>query len=122
MAPLRSHISYLFDSLRTSRKVSYWYGARSRRELYYIDYFKALANEHANFDFHMALSEALESELWESHTGYIHQVLRKEFLEKTPDPEKKEYYLCGPPQMVHAVSELLQEYRVPGEQVSYDEF
>jgi MocE subfamily Rieske [2Fe-2S] domain protein len=106
MAPLRSHISHLFDSLKTTRKVSYWYGARSRGELYYEDYFKALASAHANFDFHVALSEPLESDLWESHTGYIHQVLKKEFLDKTTDPEKKEYYVCGPPQMVHAVSEL----------------
>jgi MocE subfamily Rieske [2Fe-2S] domain protein len=122
MAPLRSHISHLFESLKTNRKVSYWYGARSRGELFYEDYFKELESQHLNFDFQLALSEPLESDLWESHTGYIHQVLRKEFLEKTPDPEKKEYYICGPPQMVHAVSDLLQEYAVPEEQVSFDEF
>ena len=122
MAPLRSHIAHLFEGEGTKRKVSYWYGARSARELFYGDYFEGLANSHESFSFHCALSETLESDHWTSHTGFIHQVLNDEYLTTHPDPKNVEYYLCGPPAMVEACQKMLAEYGVGADQISYDEF
>jgi len=122
MAPLRSHVSNLFENLKTGRKVSYWYGARSKQEIFYQDYFEKLAADHENFDFHIALSEPLESDAWASHTGYIHEVLWNDYLKEHANPEAIEYYLCGPQPMIQAARTLLKEQNVPLENVSFDEF
>lgn len=122
MAPLRSYISHLFETVKTKRKVSFWYGARSLSELYYDDYFKELAQKHSNFSFHVALSEPLKIDDWDSHTGFIHEILQKEYLETISDAHKKEYYLCGPPTMIQTLQRTLLKNNVPGEMISFDEF
>jgi len=122
MAPLRSHISYLFESQKTNRKVSFWYGARSLSELYYGDYFSSLAEKYPNFSFIFSLSEPLKSDKWTWHTGFIHEILEREFLSKVQDVDKKEYYLCGPPEMIKALQITLSKYGVPKNLVSFDEF
>lgn len=122
MAPLRSHLVWLFETQHTSRRVSYWYGARSLQELFYQDTFEELARAHDNFTFHVALSEPLPADGWKSHIGFIHDVLRREYLEKHQDPASIEYYLCGPPAMVRASREMLEEFEVPPAQILYDEF
>ena len=122
MAPLRSQISWLFDSRETKRRVSYWYGARSKSELFYEDYFRKLESEHDNFDFHIALSEPGEYKQLGHHLGFIHNILEKMYLSKQENIPGKEYYLCGPPPMIAAVREILQKYGVPDEQVRFDEF
>jgi Na+-transporting NADH:ubiquinone oxidoreductase subunit F len=122
MAPLRAHLSHLFDTEKTARKVSYWYGARSKQELFYVDYFTRLADEHHNFDFRLALSESLEEDRWEGATGYIHEVVRNDYLNDHPHPESIEFYLCGPPAMIEACLKMLSELDVPDEQIAFDEF
>lgn len=122
MAPLRAHISHLFDTLKTSRKVSYWYGARSLQELFYHDYFEALAERFPNFSFHVALSEPEPEDNWQSHTGFIHEALRDTYLKKQTDLSRIEFYLCGPPPMIQAGTEMLRTLNVRSEQVAYDEF
>jgi len=122
MAPLRSHLSYLFETLRTARRASYWYGARSLKELYYGDYFRELARNHANFTFQVALSEPLPEDGWAGHTGFIHEVLVREYLQTHPDPAQVEYYLCGPLPMVRAATKVLADFKVPPEQIASDEF
>ena len=122
MAPLRSHISWLFDSRQTKRKVSFWYGARSKGELFYEEYFRELADRSDNFSFQVALSEPLKEDKWDSYVGYIHEVLEREFLSRQKTVSEKEYYLCGPPEMVAAVQEVLKRYKVPEEQIAFDEF
>lgn len=120
MAPLRSHLSYLLETMRTSRKISFWYGARSEKDLFYKDYFQQLASECDNFSFHVALSENAEG--WDGFSGYIHEVLNKQYFEDCNGPEKNEYYLCGPPAMIKAVYQLLQNKGVPDELIAFDEF
>jgi MocE subfamily Rieske [2Fe-2S] domain protein len=122
MSPLRSHISYLLETQASKRVISYWYGARSKMEIYYQDYFERLAREHDNFSFHLALSEPLPEDEWTSHTGFIHQVLQREYLAGHPDPKQIDYYLCGPPAMIIAARKMLAEYGVDPAQVAYDEF
>jgi Na+-transporting NADH:ubiquinone oxidoreductase subunit F len=122
MSPLRSHISYLLETQGSQRKISYWYGARSKMEIYYQDYFEALAREHENFTFHIALSEPLPEDGWTSHTGFIHQVLQRQYLDRHPDPRQVDYYLCGPPAMILAAKKMLAEYGVDPAQITYDEF
>jgi Na+-transporting NADH:ubiquinone oxidoreductase subunit F len=122
MAPLRSHLSYLFETFATSARVSYWYGARSLQELFYTDYFEGLAREHSNFSFHVALSEPLPRDEWQSHKGFIHEVLKREYLARHPDPTNVEYFLCGPPAMVQAATVMLKNLGVPPAQIAYDEF
>ena len=97
MAPMRSHIFDQFHRLHTSRKVSFWYGARSLREAFYVDDFDTIAGEHDNFAWHLALSEPLPEDSWTGDTGFIHQVLLDNYLGAHPSPEDIEYYLCGPP-------------------------
>lgn len=121
MAPLRSHLSHLLETIETKRKVSYWYGARSLKELYYHDYFHLLSEQNSNFSFHVALSNPLVNEVWQSHIGYIHAVFQKEYLSKN-DPLSSDYYLCGPPTMIEATLAMLKQYRVPENQIAYDEF
>jgi len=122
MAPLRSHIYELFQSRSTSRKVSYWYGGRSRRELFYDDEFRALEEQHPNFSFHLALSDALPEDEWTGHEGFIHQVLLDEYLQSHPAPEDIEYYVCGPPMMLQAVRSMLDDLGVEPENVAFDDF
>jgi len=122
MAPLRSHISYLFETIRTKRKVSYWYGARSLNELYYSKHFEKLAEEFQNFSFDIALSEPKPEDNWGSFTGMIHQAVAEEYLAKHKNPGAAEYYLCGPPAMVSACLEMLKDFTVSEENISYDEF
>lgn len=123
MAPLRSHLSHLFETLKTKRKVSFWYGARSRQEIFYEDYFKSLEDRFENFRFHIALSEPLDSDDWNGAVGFVHEVLRDEYLFKHEDPASIEYYVCGPPPMVRAADDMLKrEFAVAEEQIAYDEF
>ena len=122
MAPLRAHLSHLFESDNTARKVSYWYGARSRQELFYEDYFEELARLHHNFTFQPALSSPLPGDDWEGHVGLIHDVVREHHLRGHANPRAVEYYLCGPPMMVRACRKLLGEFNVPEDQIAHDEF
>lgn len=122
MAPLRSHIFHLFHTEKTRRKVSYWYGARSRREIFYEEHFREIEKEFPNFDFHIALSEPLEEDNWTGMTGFIHQVLYDEYLSKLEEPEEIEYYLCGPPMMNDAVLKMLYDLGVPDEMIEFDDF
>jgi Na+-transporting NADH:ubiquinone oxidoreductase subunit F len=122
MAPLRSHIFHLFDTLKTNRKVSYWYGARSLREVFYEDEFRAIEKKFPNFKFHLALSEPLPEDKWTGLTGFIHQVLLDNYLSKHEEPEDIEYYFCGPPVMNAAVIKMLDNLGVPQENISFDDF
>jgi Na(+)-translocating NADH:ubiquinone oxidoreductase F subunit len=122
MAPLRAHLSHLFETEDTARRVSYWYGARSRQELYYEDYFGSLARLHRNFTFHPALSSPLAGDDWNGHVGLIHEVVRELHLWAHANPRAVEYYLCGPPMMVRACKRMLAEFGVPDDQIAHDEF
>lgn len=122
MAPLRSHILHLFRTKKTKRKVSYWYGARSWREMFYQDDFENIAKEHPNFAFHVALSEPLPEDNWKGPTGFIHTVVYEQYLKNHPDPENIEFYLCGPPPMIAAVNTMLYNLGVEKEMIAYDEF
>jgi len=122
MAPMRSHIFHLFHTLKTNRKVSYWYGARSKREIFYEDHFRAIEKEFPNFTFNIALSEPLEEDKWEGPVGFIHQVLYDNYLRYHEEPEEIEYYMCGPPQMNSAVTNLLYNMGVPDEMIDFDDF
>lgn len=122
MAPLRSHIFELFKNLRTGRKVSYWYGGRSLRELFYIDEFRALEEEFPNFQFNLALSEPLPEDNWTGYTGFIHQVVIDNYLKDHPAPEDIEYYFCGPPMMNNCVMQMCDDFGVEPENISFDDF
>jgi len=122
MAPLRSQLFHLFHTEHTNRKVSYWYGARSKREVFYEEEFRKIEKEFPNFSFHLALSEPKPEDNWTGLTGFIHQVLYDEYLSKHEEPEEIEYYLCGPPQMNDAVFKLLDDLGVPDEMIAFDDF
>ncbi len=122
MAPLRSHISHLFETLKTTRRVSLWYGARSRQEIFYQDYFEGLAARFPQFTFHVALSEPLPEDGWAGPVGHIHDVLEQQYLAVHDNPTGVEYYLCGPPAMIRALTGMLAKFKVPDEQISFDEF
>jgi Na+-transporting NADH:ubiquinone oxidoreductase subunit F len=122
MAPLRSHLSYLFETEKTNRKVSFWYGARSLDELFYYEYFENLQKQHPNFSFNVALSEPKSKDVWNGYTGFIHEVLFNEYLKNHPQPNKNEYYLCGPPAMIKAGLKMLKSLGVDDEMIAYDEF
>ncbi len=122
MAPLRSHIMHLFRTLKTKRKVSYWYGARSKKEIFYEEDFRQLEREFDNFRFVIALSEPKPDDDWDGPTGFIHQVLYDMYLKDHPEPEECEYYICGPPPMLRAVLNMLDELGVPPEHIAYDDF
>jgi Na(+)-translocating NADH:ubiquinone oxidoreductase F subunit len=107
MAPLRSHLSWLFETRKTPSLVSYWYGARSLQELFYQDYFEALALKHENFSFHVALTEPQPEDGWKSYTGFIHEILKRQYLDSHPAPKSIEYFLCGPPAMIKAATRML---------------
>lgn len=122
MAPLRSHIFELFKNLKTGRKVTYWYGGRSMRELFYVDHFRAIEKEFPNFKFNIALSEPLPEDNWTGYKGFIHQVLLENYLKNHPAPEDIEYYICGPPMMNAAVFKMLDDLGVEPENIAYDDF
>ncbi len=122
MAPLRSHIFELFKNRQTDRKVSYWYGGRSIRELFYIDHFRGIEAEFPNFQFNIALSEPKPEDNWTGYVGFIHQVVLENYLKNHPAPEDIEYYLCGPPMMNAAVFKMLDDLGVEPENIAYDDF
>lgn len=122
MAPLRSHIFHLFHTLKTNRKVSYWYGARSKREIFYEEDFRKIEKEFPNFTFNIALSEPLPEDNWDGYKGFIHQIVLDNYLEKHPEPEELEYYLCGPPIMNESVLKMLDNLGVPEENIDLDDF
>jgi Na+-transporting NADH:ubiquinone oxidoreductase subunit F len=122
MAPMRSHI---FDQLKrvgTTRKMSFWYGARSQREIFYQADFERLAAEHENFQWHVALSELRADEQWSGPRGFIHDVLYQQFLKNHAAPEECDYYLCGPPLMIAAVTKMLDDLGVERESILFDDF
>lgn len=122
MAPLRSHIFELFKNRKTNRKVSYWYGGRSSRELFYIDHFRGIEKEFPNFQFNIALSEPKPEDNWDGYVGFIHQVVLENYLKDHPAPEDIEYYLCGPPMMNAAVFKMLDDLGVEPENIAFDDF
>ena len=122
MAPLRSHVFHLFHTEKTDRKVSYWYGGRSLRELFYTDHFRDIEEKFPNFSYHIGLSEPLPEDNWTGPVGFIHQVVMDEYLSKHPEPEEIEYYLCGPPLMLKAVMNMLDELGVPDSNIAFDDF
>jgi Na+-transporting NADH:ubiquinone oxidoreductase subunit F len=133
MAPMRSHIYELFKTIKTGRKVTYWYGGRSRGELFYIHYFRAIEKEFPNFKFYMALSEPLPEDNWkvkkdihdeegDGFVGFIHQVVIDQYLKYHEAPEDIEFYFCGPPMMNQAVLKMCEDWGVPRENVRFDDF
>ncbi len=122
MAPLRAHLSHLLETEGSARKIAFWYGARSRQELYYTDYFESLAARHTNFTFYTALSTPLEEDNWSGLTGFIHEVVLDHCLESHPKVQAVEFYLCGPPMMVKACTKMLGDLGVTASQIAYDEF
>ena len=132
MAPMRSHLYQLFRTIKTGRKVSYWYGGRSRRELFYIEHFKALERDFPNFKFYMVLSEPSDEDNWkvkdgldgegDGFLGFVHQSVIDNYLSKHDSPEEIEYYFCGPPMMNQAVLKMCEDWGVPDELVAFDDF
>ena len=122
MAPMRSHLFHLFKTVKTDRKVTFWYGARSKKEVFYEDEFREIENNFPNFDFTIALSEPLPEDKWDGDTGFIHQVIYDNYLSKHDEPEELEYYLCGPPMMNDAATKMLIDLGVPEENIAYDDF
>ena len=133
MAPMRSHIYHLFRTLKTGRKVTYWYGGRSKAELFYIHYFRAIEKDFPNFKFYMALSEPLEQDNWKVKTdindeagdgfvGFIHQVVIDQYLSKHESPEDLELYFCGPPLMNQAVQKMGEDFGIDDENIRFDDF
>ena len=122
MAPMRSHLFHLFQTLKTGRKVSFWYGARSVREMFYDEHFKEIEKKFPNFSYNVALSEPMKEDNWSGHTGFIHQVLYDEYLENHEDPTEIEYYMCGPPPMINACDGMLDSLGVDKEMIAYDSF
>jgi len=122
MAPMRSHIFNQLLTVKTSRRMSFWYGARSRREMFYDEEFRSLAQRFDNFAYHVALSEPAPEDHWDGPVGFIHQVVHDLYLKDHPDPGDIEYYLCGPPMMIRAVFGMLDGLGVEGEMIAYDDF
>lgn len=122
MAPMRSHIFDQLKRLKSKRKMTYWYGARSLREMFYEDDFNSLAKDNPNFQWNIALSDPLPEDNWKGYTGFIHQVLHDEYLKNHKCPEDIEYYICGPPMMNDAVTKMLLNLGVEPENIMYDDF
>jgi Na+-transporting NADH:ubiquinone oxidoreductase subunit F len=122
MAPMRSHIFDQLRRLKSDRKISFWYGARSLREMFYVEDFDELAAENENFDWHVALSDPQPEDNWEGYTGFIHQVLLQNYLKDHPAPEDCEFYMCGPPMMNAAVINMLKDLGVEDENIMLDDF
>ena len=131
MAPMRSHLYELFRTIKTGRKVTFWYGGRSKRELFYVDHFRSLEKDYPNFKFYIALSEPLEEDNWkvkdslngdgDGFVGFIHQVVIDNYLSKHDSPEDIEVYFCGPPLMNQAVDKMAEDFGVPPENVRFDD-
>ena len=133
MAPMRSHLYHLFKTLKTGRKVTYWYGGRSKRELFYLEHFRELEREFDNFKFYLALSEPLEEDNWkekkdindkegDGFVGFIHQVVIDNYLNHHEEPEEIELYFCGPPLMNQAVQKMGEDFGIPDENIRFDDF
>ncbi len=122
MAPLRSHLFHLFHTLKTGRKVSYWYGARNPNEVFYEDLFRQIEEQFPNFEFHIAMSDPRPEDNWDGYVGFIHQVLNDNYLAQHQAPEDVEYYICGPPIMLQAVQGMLDSLGVEEEMIRYDDF
>ena len=133
MAPLRAQIFHLFHTEKSKRKVSYWYGGRSKKELFYVDQFRKIEQDFSNFQFNIGLSEPLPDDNWkvkkspedksaDGYVGFIHQCLYDNYLNAHPSPEDVEYYLCGPPLMNAAVLKMLDEMGIPKENIRFDDF
>jgi len=133
MAPMRSHLFHLFHTLKTGRKVTYWYGGRSKRELFYLDDFEKIEKEFPNFKFHLVLSEPMEQDNWtekkdvddtegDGFLGFVHQAVIDQYLSKHDAPEEIEFYFCGPPMMNAAVLKMCDDWGVPDENVAFDDF
>ncbi|MDR9374028.1 MAG: NADH:ubiquinone reductase (Na(+)-transporting) subunit F [Schleiferiaceae bacterium] len=133
MAPMRSHLFHLFHTLKTNRKVSYWYGGRSKRELFYLDDFRAIEKQFPNFSFHVVLSEPTEQDNWtvmkdlndeqgDGFHGFVHQAVIDQYLVNHPEPEEIEFYFCGPPLMNAAVLKMCDDWGVPPEHIAFDDF
>lgn len=122
MAPMRSHIFDQLGRIKTKRKITFWYGARSLREMFYTEDFDKLAEEHDNFTWHVALSDPLPEDNWDGYTGFIHNVLYENYLKDHPAPEDCEFYMCGPPMMNAAVIKLLEDLGVEPENIMLDDF
>jgi len=133
MAPMRSHLYHLFQTLKTGRKVSYWYGGRSKRELFYLDHFYELEKEFSNFKFYVVLSEPLPEDNWvnkkdindsegDGFTGFVHQAVIEQYLSKHETPEDIELYFCGPPLMNLAVQKMGEDFGIPDENIRFDDF
>jgi len=122
MAPMRSHIFDQLRRLKTDRKMSFWYGSRSLKEMFYVEDFDMLAKENDNFDWHVALSDPQPEDNWDGLTGFIHEVLLEEYLKNHPSPEDCEFYMCGPPMMNAAVIKMLQDLGVEDDNIMLDDF
>ncbi|WP_417887801.1 NADH:ubiquinone reductase (Na(+)-transporting) subunit F [Zunongwangia sp.] len=132
MAPMRSHLYHLFRTVKTGRKVTYWYGGRSKRELFYTQHFRDLEKDFPNFKFYLALSEPLEEDNWklkdgidgegDGFVGFIHQVVIDNYLKYHDEPEDIEFYFCGPPMMNKSVQKMTEDFGVPPENVRFDDF
>ena len=122
MAPMRSHIFDQLKRLRSDRKISFWYGARSKREMFYVEDYDGLAEEFDNFEWHVALSDPQPEDNWEGYTGFIHNVLYENYLKDHPAPEDCEFYMCGPPVMNAAVIKMLKDLGVEDENILLDDF
>ena len=122
MAPMRSHIFHLFNTEKTDKKVTFWYGARSAREVFYEDQFRQIEKDFPNFKFTIALSEPKPEDHWTGPVGFIHNVIYENYLKNHEAPEDIEYYLCGPPMMTAAATKMLDELGVPPENIMYDNF
>lgn len=122
MAPMRSHIFDQLERINTKRKITFWYGARSLREMFYVEDFDRLAAEHDNFEWHVALSDPLDEDNWTGDTGFIHNVLYENYLNSHSAPEDCEFYMCGPPMMNQAVINMLQDLGVEDENIMLDDF
>ncbi len=122
MAPMRSHLFHLFHTEKTQRKATFWYGARSKKEIFYEEHFRDIENKFDNFKFTIALSEPFPEDNWKGNVGFIHQVIYDNYLSKHEEPEDIEYYLCGPPMMNAAITKMLYDLGVPDEMVMFDDF
>ncbi|MFY0594188.1 NADH:ubiquinone reductase (Na(+)-transporting) subunit F [Roseivirga sp.] len=133
MAPMRSHLFHLFHTLKTGRKVTYWYGGRSKRELFYLDDFRKIEKEFPNFKFHLVLSEPVPEDNWvekkdiddskgDGFLGFVHQAVIDQYLSKHDAPEEIEFYFCGPPMMNAAVLKMCDDWGIPDENVAFDDF
>ena len=122
MAPIKSHLFHLFYALKTRRKVTFFYGARSLKESFFENKFRSIERRFVNFRYFLALSEPLREDKWVGMTGFISDIAYKKYLKKHKSPEKIEYYLCGPPPMVSAAQKMLNKIKVKEKMISFDKF